>query len=323
MSVDVQSTPIALEPGAQMFADAVSKPPFLSDLGPEKGREALDQVQTEAHAARPDVTIEDMIVAGGPTGQINVRVMRPTHLTGELPVILYTHGAGWVFGDPITHDRLIRELAVGANAALVFPHYVRSPEAKYPQAAEECYAVAEWIIADGSEHGFDSSRLVIAGDSCGGNLAAVLTLMSKERGGPRFLAQALFYPVTDCEFDTDSYIEFAEGFHLRKDMMEWFWDQYIDDPAERDLITASPLKASTEELSGLPPALVINSEAEVLRDEGEAYARKLRAAGVDVAATCYGGVIHDFMMLDATHDTHGARSAIEEAVGLIRGHLAS
>jgi acetyl esterase/lipase len=163
--------------------------------------------------------------------------------------------------------------------------------------------------------------VVIAGDSCGGNLAAALTLMAKQRGGPTFRAQALIYPVTDCEFDTESYEQFAEGYHLRKDMMEWFWDQYTQDPSERERITVSPLKAGLEDLQGLPPALVINGEAEVLRDEGEAYARKLRAAGVDVEASRYGGVIHDFMMLDATRGTHGAQAATAETVAFIRRHL--
>jgi acetyl esterase len=170
-------------------------------------------------------------------------------------------------------------------------------------------------VADhGQEKGLDASQMVVAGDSCGGNMAAVLAIMAKQRSGPKFLSQTLIYPVTDAEFDDESYREFAEGYHLRKDMMEWFWDQYTEDPAERELITVSPLKASLDELRGLPPALVINGEAEVLRDEGEAYARKLRAAGIDVQATRHGGMIHDFMMLDATRNTHGAQSATAEAI---------
>lgn len=321
MSIDVQSVQVTLEPDAQAFADAVATPPFSTEMGADKGREALDQVQTEAKAARPDAKIEDFVIPGGSIGDVKVRLLKPAHLDEPLPVILYTHGAGWVFGDPITHDRLVRELAVGASAAVVFPHYARSPEAKYPQATEECYAAAEWAVAHGHEKGLDASRVVIVGDSCGGNLAAALTLMAKERGGPKFLAQALIYPVTDCEFDTESYEQFAEGYHLRKDMMEWFWDQYTQDPSERAMITVSPLKASLEDLKGLPPALVINGEAEVLRDEGEAYARKLRAAGVDVEASRYGGVIHDFMMLDGTRDTHGAKAATVETIAFIRRHL--
>jgi acetyl esterase len=314
------TVPVVLEPDAQAFADAVATPPFLTELGPVKGREVLDQVQSEAHAARPDMGIEDFTIPG-PDGEVKARILRPAHLSGPLPVILYTHGAGWVFGGPVTHDRLVRELAYGANAAVVFPDYVRSPEAKYPQANEEAYAIAQWVADHGHEKGLDASQMVVAGDSCGGNMAAVLAIMAKQRSGPKFLSQILIYPVTDAEFDDESYREFAEGYHLRKDMMEWFWDQYTQDPAERELITVSPLKASLGDLEGLPPALVINGEAEVLRDEGEAYARKLREAGIDVQATRHGGMIHDFMMLDATRNTHGAQSATAEAIEFIREHL--
>ncbi|MGO9762270.1 MAG: alpha/beta hydrolase [Solirubrobacteraceae bacterium] len=314
------TTPMVLEPGAQAFAEAVASPPFVTELGPVKGREVLDQVQSEAQAARPDARIEDFTIPG-PDGEVKVRILKPAHLRDPLPVILYTHGAGWVFGGPVTHDRLVRELAAGANAAVVFPDYMRSPEAKYPQANEEAYAVAEWIKSQGQEKGLDTSRVVVVGDSCGGNMAAALAIMAKQRGGPKFLAQALLYPVTDAEFDNDSYREFGEGYHLRRDMMEWFWDQYTQDPAERELITVSPLKATLDDLRGLPPALVINGEAEVLRDEGEAYARKLRAAGVDVEASRHGGMIHDFMMLDATRNDHGAQAATAETIEFIRRHL--
>jgi acetyl esterase len=319
MSV-TSTVPVVLEPDAQAFAEAVATPPFVTELGPVKGREVLDQVQTEAQAVRPDVRFDDLTIPG-PDGEVNVRILTPAALRDSLPVVLYTHGAGWVFGGPVTHDRLVRELAFGANAAVVFPDYVRSPEAKYPQANEESFAAAQWVVDHGDEKGLDASRMVIVGDSCGGNMAAVLSIMAKQRGGPKFLAQALIYPVTDAEFDNESYREFAEGYHLRKDMMEWLWDQYTQDPAERELITVSPLKASLEDLTELPPALVINGEAEVLRDEGEAYARKLRAAGVDVQATSHGGAIHDFMMLDATRNTHGAQSATAEAIEFIRDHL--
>jgi acetyl esterase len=315
-----RTPPVILEQGAQAFAEAAASPPFLTELGPERGREALDHVQSEARAARPDARIEDSTIPG-PDGEVKVRILKPAHLRDPLPVVLYTHGAGWVFGGPVTHDRLVRELAFGANAAVVFPDYVRSPEAKYPQANEEAYAAAQWVVDHGSEKGLDPSRMLIAGDSCGGNMAAVLSIMAKQRVGPKFLAQVLIYPVTDAEFDDESYREFAEGYHLRRDMMEWFWDQYTQDPAERELPTVSPLKATLEDLSDLPPALVINGEAEVLRDEGEAYARKLRAAGVDVEASRHGGMIHDFMMLDATRNDHGAQAATAATIDFIRRHL--
>jgi 2-hydroxychromene-2-carboxylate isomerase/dienelactone hydrolase len=204
---------------------------------------------------------------------------------------------------------------------VVFPDYRRSPEARYPSAIEEAYAAAEWIVEHGAERGLDPARVVVAGDSVGGNMTAAVTLMAKDRAGPEFRAQVLLYPVTDASFDTQSYHEFAEGYHLRRDMMQWFWDQYTTDPDERAQITASPLRATTDQLAGLPPALVITGEADVLRDEGEAYGRKLRQAGVDVAATRHEGIVHDFLMLDAMRDSHAARAATSQIVAYIREHL--
>jgi acetyl esterase/lipase len=238
-------------------------------------------------------------------------------------VILYIHGAGWVFGDAHTHDRLVRELAVGVGAAVVFPEYDRSPEARYPVAIEQSYAVARWVESDGAGKGLDATRLAVVGDSVGGNMAAALTLMAKERGGPHLAVQVLFYPVTDASFDTPSYEQFAEGYFLRRDGMQWFWDQYTTDEAQRDEITASPLRASLEQLAGLPPALVINGEADVLRDEGEAYANKLREAGVPVTAVRYQAIIHDFVMLNALRETHAADAAIKQAIGFLSEGLGS
>jgi acetyl esterase/lipase len=309
-----------LEPAAQEFAEATANPPYLFDLGPEKGRETVDEVQA-GDIAKPDVEITDTTVPGGPAGEVSVRILRPRGATGPLPVIVYIHGAGWVFGNAHTHDRLIRELAVGANAAVVFPNYRLSPEAKYPTAIEESYAVAAWVAEHGAEQNLDPTRIAIAGDSVGGNMSAALTLLAKQRGDVRFVQQVLFYPVTDASFDTGSYHQFAEGYFLRRDAMQWFWDQYTTDAAERAEITASPLRATTEQLAGLPPALVITAEADVLRDEGEAYANKLRTAGVPVTATRYQGIIHDFVMLNALRGTHAAQAAITQATAVLRSAL--
>ena len=312
---------VVLEPAAQEFADATANPPFLADLGPVEGRKTVDEVQS-GDIAKPDVDIEDTSVPGGPSGEVSVRIIRPKGATGTLPAIVYMHGAGWVFGNNATHDRLIRELADGAGAALVFPNYGLSPEVHYPHALEEGYAVLRWIADHGAEKNLDGSRIAIAGDSVGGNMSAALTLVAKERSGPELAAQALFYPVTDASFDTDSYQQFAEGYFLRRDAMQWFWDQYAPDEDQRDEITASPLRATTDQLAGLPPALVITAEADVLRDEGEAYGRKLREAGVDVTATRYEGVIHDFMMLNALRETNGAKAAITQAITYLKDALA-
>jgi acetyl esterase len=309
-----------LEPAAQQFADATANPPFLFDLGPEKGRATVDQVQS-ADIAKPDVDVSDTTVPGGPSGEVSIRILRPRASTGSLPVIVYIHGAGWVFGNAHTHDRLIRELAVGANAAVVFPNYSLSPEAKYPTAIEESYAVAAWVAQHGAEQDLDPTRIAVAGDSVGGNMAAALTLLAKQRGDVSFVQQVLFYPVTDASFETDSYRQFAEGYFLRRDAMQWFWDQYTTDPTQRAEITASPLRASPDELAGLPPALVITGEADVLRDEGEAYANNLRAAGVSVTAARYQGTIHDFVMLNALRGTHAASAAIDQAITTLTGAL--
>ncbi|WP_328852204.1 alpha/beta hydrolase [Micromonospora globbae] len=315
-----ENQPVVLEPAAQAFVEATANPPYLFDLGPVEGRTAVDEVQS-GDIDKPKVDIEETTVPGGPNGPVSVRILRPIGATGPLPVIIYIHGAGWVFGNAHTHDRLVRELAVGTGAAVVFPNYSLSPEARYPVAIEENYAVATWIAAHGAEHGLDAARIAVAGDSVGGNMAAALTLMAKDRGGVDLAQQVLFYPVTDAAFDTTSYQRFATGYFLRRDGMQWFWDQYTTDLAERAQITASPLRATVEQLWGLPPALVITGEADVLRDEGEAYANKLRKAGVPVTAVRYQGIIHDFVMLNALRETHAAQAAITQAITVLRAAL--
>ncbi|MEU6378927.1 alpha/beta hydrolase [Streptomyces sp. NPDC046909] len=320
MSNAVEPVQPVLEPAAAAFAEATANPPYLFDLPPAEGRKAVDEVQS-GDIAKPAVDEEWVTVSGGPTGSVRARVVKPEGATGSLPVILYIHGAGWVFGNAHTHDRLVRELAVGANAAVVFPEYDLSPEARYPVAIEQNYTVARWVVEQGASKGLDASRLAVAGDSVGGNMTAALTLMAKQRGDVPLVQQVLFYPVTDANFDTPSYHQFATGYFLRRDGMQWFWDQYTTDEAERAQITASPLRATTEQLTGLPPALVITGEADVLRDEGEAYANKLREAGVPVTAVRFQGIIHDFVMLNALRETHAAEAAITLAVSTLRTAL--
>ena len=310
-----------LETAAQAFADANSTPPFLYQLEPAQGREIAVQVQTDPPPVLPAADVEDLVVEGGPTGSVRVRIVRPAGATGPLPVVLYVHGLGWVFGGPVTHDRLVRELAVGVQAAVVFPDYDLAPEHQYPTQIEQVWAVADWIAMNGPEHGLDAGRIAVAGDSVGGNMATVTTILAKQRGGVSFAGQLLYYPVTDASFDTGSYEQFATGYFLARDGMKWFWDQYTTDEAQRAEITASPLRASTEELAGLPQALVIVAEADVLRDEGEAYAAKLRAAGVPVTAVRYGGIIHDFVGLQPLRHTFAAEAAINQGIAFLRGVL--
>jgi len=311
---------VSLEKAAQDFVDATSEPPFLWELSPEEGRKAVDGVQ-DSPIDKPDVDDEWITIDGGPTGTVKIRIVKPKGATETLPVILYVHGAGWVFGDAHTHDRLVRDLAIGAHAAVVFPEYDRSPDVGYPVAIEQSYAAAQWITTSGRDKGLDGSTIAVAGDSVGGNMTIALTLLAKERKDVSFVSQLLFYPVTDAAFDTGSYKEFAVGYYLTLAGMKWFWDQYTTSDDERALITVSPLRATTEQLTGLPPALVINGEADVLRDEGEAYAGKLREAGVDVTQVRYAATIHDFVMLNALHNTNASTAAVAQAVAFLKAAL--
>jgi acetyl esterase len=312
---------IQLDPEAQEFIENAEKAPYPFNLDPEKRRLALEVLQAVS-VNRPLVEIGDLRIKDGPSDTVKIRILRPPNLLGKLPAIVYLHGGGWVVGSESTHDRLIREIAVGARAAVIFPSYSRSPEAKYPTALEECYSVVKWVGCCGGDFGLEPACIAVAGDSVGGNLATALTILSKERGGPGIQCQLLFYPVTDASFDTASYHQFAEGYHLRRDAMLWFWDQYTTQAGERSQITASPLRAGPAQLNGLPPALVITAEADVVRDEGEAYAGKLRQAGVRVSAVRFLGTIHDFMMLDRLAGSPAARGALTLAISWLRDSLA-
>ncbi|MFE2868183.1 alpha/beta hydrolase [Embleya sp. NPDC059259] len=305
-----------LESAARGLADATANPPFLYELGAEGARKVLDDLQA-APVEKPDVE-EKWITVPADVGDVRVRVVRPVGVEGSLPVVLYVHGGGWVIGNAGTHDRLVRELAVGARASVVFVEYDRSPEAKYPVAIEQAYATARWITANGDREGLDAARLAVAGDSVGGNMAAALTIMAKRRGDVSFVHQSLYYPVTDAGQDTASYREFADGPYLTAKAMAWFWDCYTTDPAERAEITASPLRADTKDLEGLPPALVLVDENDVLRDEGEAYARKLIRAGVPTTSIRYNATLHDFMMLNPLRSTGATTAAMQQAVSTLR-----
>lgn len=310
-----------LEPAAQEFADASSKPPFLSDLGPEGARGVLGNMQAEL-SMKPDVE-EMWVTVAADVGDVRVRLTRPVGADNDLPVILYLHGGGWVLGSSATHDRLVRELTVGAGAAVAFVEYARSPEARYPIAIEQAYAAARWMMVHGPACGLDVSRMVVAGDSAGGNMAAALVIMAKQRGDVLFIHQSLYYPVTDAEQNTNTYREFADGPSLTAKSMAWFWDAYAPDESRRAEITASPLRATLDDLSGLPPALVVVAENDVLRDEGEAYARRLTSAGVPTTSVRYNGTVHDFMMLNPLRYTHATTAAIGQAISTFRSVLRS
>lgn len=311
-----------IEPATQAFLDSLPDGPPIYTLSPTDARGVLSAVQASASPEIAPADIEDRTLAVGPGGATNVRVVRPAGVRGTLPVIVYIHGGGWVLGDKQTHDRLVRELAAGVQAILVFVDYDRSPESRYPGAIEQAYAVVRHVAENPVDYDADPARIAIAGDSVGGNMAAAVTLMAKERGGPAFRAQLLFYPVTDASMATNSYRDFADGPWLTAKAMAWYWDQYLPDTNRRGEILASPVNASIEQLQGLPPALVIVDENDVLRDEGETYARRLAQAAVPVISTRYNGTIHDFVMLDPIAATPAARGAIGQAIGYLRKMLA-
>jgi acetyl esterase/lipase len=310
---------IVLEPASRAFVEATAEPPFLHELTPAQARAVLDDVQAAPIDKLP--VEERWITVPADVGDVGVRIVRPTGSAGALPVVLYMHGGGWVLGDAGTHDRLVRELAVGARVAVAFVEYDRSPEARYPIAIEQGYATARWIQREGAAHGLDPERMAVAGDSVGGNMTAALALMAADRGDVRFVHQSMYYPVTDAAMDTGSYAHYAEGYFLTAKSMAWFWDAYAPDVERRSEPYASPLRASDEQLAGLPPAFVIVDEADVLRDEGEAYAARLRNAGVAVTTVRYDGITHDFMMLNPLSDTHATRAAVAQAIAVFREAL--
>lgn len=300
-----------LEPATRAFIEKVNKQGGtpIYQLSPKDARKVLSDLQAD-QAAKLSADIDDLDIPVGPEGRVSIRIIRPKGNKEALPVVMYFHGGGWVLGDKNTHDRLVRDIANGANAAVVFVNFTPSPEAKYPTPIEEAYAATKYVSENGEKLNLDSSRLAVAGDSVGGNMAAAVLLLAKERGGPKIDYQVLFYPVTDANFDTQSYQQYATGIWLTREAMKWFWNNYLPDEEARKQPTASPLQASLDQLRGQPPALIITDENDVLRDEGEAYAHKLIKAGVNVTAVRYLGTIHDFVMLNALAGTPATCSAI-------------
>jgi acetyl esterase len=312
---------IVLEPAAQQLVEATADPIGLINAGPDGARKILNDLQAAPVEKLP--VDDEWITVPAAVGDVRVRIVKPAGAEAVLPVVLYMHGGGWILGNAATHDRLVRELAVGAHAAVVFVEYTPSPEAHYPVAIEQGYATAQWIIRDGATKGLDARRMAVAGESVGGNMAAALALMAKERGDVTFVQQSLFYPVTDAAMNTASYERFATGYYLSRRSMEWFWDAYAPDRSQRSEITASPNQATADQVRGLPPTLVFVDEADVLRDEGEAYAAKLRGAGVPVTTVRYDGTVHDFMLLNSLTDTRATRAAIDQATSFLRAALAA
>jgi len=311
-----------VEHNTQAFLEALAagggKP--LEQLSPKDARAVLTGAQASVKVDLSGVEIaERTIEVNGQT--VMLKIVRPANVKGELPVFMFFHGGGWVLGDFPTHQRLIRDLVVGSGAVAVYVDYTPSPEAQYPTAINQAYAATRWVAEHGKQIGVDGKRLAVAGNSVGGNMAAVVALMAKEQKTPALRFQLLLWPVTDAAFEDGSYQQFAEGHFLTKNMMQWFWDNYTTDATQRAQIHASPLRATTEQLRGLPAALVQTAEFDVLRDEGEGYARKLDAAGVPVTAVRYNGMIHDFGLLNPLNQIPEVRAAMRQAAGELKAHL--
>ena len=316
-----EATPVA-EYNTRAFLDALAagggKP--LESLSPQDARAVLVGAQSSVKVDMSGVSVSDKIIEVDGK-QLKLTIVRPEGVKGDLPAFMFFHGGGWVLGDYPTHARLIRDLVVNSGAVAVYVDYTPSPEAKYPTAINQAYAATQWVSEHGKEIKVDSSRLAVAGNSVGGNMAAVVALKAKEAGTPKLRFELLLWPVTDASFETASYQQFAQGHFLTEPMMQWFWDNYTTDPKQRAEIYASPLRASTEQLKGLPPTLIQTAELDVLRDEGEAYARKLDAAGVTVTLVRYNGMIHDYGLLNPLAHVPATQAAMRQAGLELKQHL--
>jgi acetyl esterase len=299
--------------------------PALQEMSPADAREMAAGMRAvfPDTVAAPPVEIEHHLIPGGPTGDLTIQIVRPPGIPGPLPAVMFFHGGGWVLCDYGTHARLVQEIAVGAAAAVVFVDYSRSPEVRFPVANEQAYFATRYVAEHGSELRLDPSRIAVAGDSAGANMATVVCMLALTRGGPAISGAVLFYPVTAANFETPSYIQFADGHFLTRDSMRWFWDNYLPDPAARLQPDASPLLAPIDRLRGHPPTFVMTCEFDVLRDEGEDYARLLATAGVPVASARYLGAIHSCLTLGPLANTPAVRAAVAAANDHLREVLGS
>jgi acetyl esterase/lipase len=293
---------------------------LLKDLTLEQARGGLIAAQKSVKVDISGIEVTEKTIHSEGL-DVSINIVKPANVKGTLPVFMFFHGGGWVLGDYKTHERLVRDLVVESGAAAVFVNYTPSPEAHYPVAINQAYAATVWVAAHGNEIGVDGKRLAVVGNSVGGNMAAVVALMAKDKKGPQLKLQVLLWPVTNASYETESYKQYGEGRFLTTESMKFFWDSYTTNQSEREQIYASPLLATKEQLQGLPPALVQTAENDVLRDEGEAYARKLDEAGVPTTSTRYNGLIHDWGLLNPLATVPGVRSSIHEAAGQIKAAL--
>lgn len=294
----------------------------IEQLSPAEARKVLVDAQNSVTVDYSGIEESGQVITQDGE-KIKIHIVKPKGAKPGAPVFIYIHGGGWVLGDYPTHRRLVRDLVVESGAVAVFPDYTPSPEARYPVAINQIYAVTKWVSERGDEIGVNGKNLAVVGNSVGGNMTAAVVLMAKEKKGPAIKLQVMLWPVTDANFETASYNDLGEGRFLTKNMMIWFWDNYLPDLKRREEIYASPLKATLQQLKGLPPALVQTAENDVLRDEGEAYARKLDEAGVPVTLTRYAGLIHDYGLLNPLSNVPAVKTALLQAAATIKKSLSN
>ncbi|MDH1168941.1 alpha/beta hydrolase [Pantoea agglomerans] len=290
----------------------------IEQLPVKDARAVLTGAQKGAELPPAQISQKIITIQGKP---LTLTIVKPEHASSSLPVFMFFHGGGWVLGDFPTHERLVRDMVNASGAAAVFVNYQPSPEAHFPVAITQAYEATKWVAEHGAEIGVDGKRLALVGNSVGGNMVAAVALQAKQFKTPAIRYDVMLWPVTDARFDTASYDQFADGHFLTKNMMKWFWDNYAVSEKDRNNILASPLRATTEQLKGLPPTLIQTAELDVLRDEGEAFGRKLDAAGVPVTVTRYNGMIHDYGLLNALSQEPTVRTAINQAGEELRSHL--
>jgi acetyl esterase/lipase len=311
----------ALDPKVREFLAPLNKDPSpFWELPQPQPQDILTGIQNQTPVDMSGVTTTERTITEDGR-KVKIYIMKPTKAVANPGVVLFIHGGVWIVGNFANHQRLLRDIVVDSGQVGVFVEYTPLPQAKFPVQLEESYAALKWVARNAGEFGADGSRIAVAGNSVGGNMSAALTLMAKDRGGPKISYQVLMIPATDASVDTASYIQYGTDRFLARAFMKYGWDLYAPDAKTRDNPYVSPLRASLEELKGLPPALVITSENDPLRDEGEAYARKLMDAGVPVAATRYDGMIHDFVLLNGLRDLPETKAALREIGDGIRVHL--
>lgn len=292
----------------------------LETLSPKEARQVLVNAQQSVEVDYSGIEeSEKTITQDGET--INIHIVKPINADSNPPVFMFFHGGGWILGDYPTHRRLVRDLVVKSGAVAVFPDYTPSPEAQYPKAINQAYAATKWVAKNGTQIGVDGNRLAVVGNSVGGNMAAVVALMAKDKGTPTIKQQILLWPVTDSDFSRTSYKSFGEERFLTTSLMKWMWDNYTKDANERQQKYATPIHTTIEELKDLPPALVQTAENDILRDEGEAYARKMGEAGVPVTLTRYQGLIHDYGLLNPLAHIPAIQTAILQAAIVLKEGL--